>query len=93
MPSKRACGLCGADPATGHASINDVWYCHGDDDATPTCYERSQWQYIPDPVKWTIIEMTTVGKDVSTDIVGYDIFAKKTVTFSFPTGYFWNPHG
>lgn len=32
------CGLC-RNPATGLASINDTRYCHGDDDAAPTCYE------------------------------------------------------
>jgi len=33
----RACGRCGADPAAGSASINDVWFCHEGD--SPTCYE------------------------------------------------------
>ena len=37
----KPCGLCGK-PATGMATINDVRYCHGDDDAEPTCYERGQ---------------------------------------------------
>jgi len=42
------CALCG-NPATGHASIWTVRdgerrYCHGDEDESPTCYERAQWQ-------------------------------------------------
>jgi hypothetical protein len=44
--SKRKCGLCGRDPAEGHASVTvgdkETWYCHGDDDASLTCYERAQ---------------------------------------------------
>jgi hypothetical protein len=40
------CGLCGKDPAAGYASTwtragGETWYCHGDDDESPTCYERS----------------------------------------------------
>lgn len=45
--SKRRCGLCGRDPAAGFASIDDVFYCHGDDDEVPTCYMRSQGAYLP----------------------------------------------
>lgn len=37
------CGFCG-NPATGLASINGRRYCHGDDDADPTCYELEQWK-------------------------------------------------
>ena len=40
-----ACGLCGRDPAAGFATVNDVRYCHGDDDPEPTCYMRSQSAY------------------------------------------------
>lgn len=42
---KHQCGLCGRRPATGHARIDLTWFCHGDDDPSPTCYERSQWRY------------------------------------------------
>ena len=39
------CYICGKNPATGYASSwtakdGERWYCHGDDDETPTCYER-----------------------------------------------------
>lgn len=44
--SKKACGLCGKDPAAGFAAIGDTFYCHGDDDPEPTCYMRSQWKMI-----------------------------------------------
>lgn len=42
------CGLCGKDPASGYANewsaaTGEVWYCHGDDDESPTCYERRAW--------------------------------------------------
>lgn len=42
------CSLCGKDPATGYASewsaaTGERWYCHGDDDQAPTCYERRGW--------------------------------------------------
>lgn len=45
--SKRKCYRCGKDPAEGFASIwtaatGKLWYCHGDDDESPTCYEESQ---------------------------------------------------
>lgn len=49
--NKQACGLCGKDPAAGFASIDDVRYCHGDDDPEPTCYMRSQGRYL-DPVEF-----------------------------------------
>ena len=39
------CALCGRDPAAGFASIDDDWFCHGDDDPEPTCYMRSQMVY------------------------------------------------
>lgn len=45
--SAQVCGLCGRDPAAGFATINDVRYCHGDDDPEPTCYMRSQAKYVP----------------------------------------------
>lgn len=32
--SATACGLCGADPAEGMASIDDTRYCHGDEGTT-----------------------------------------------------------
>lgn len=35
------CAGCGRTPAAGLASINDRRYCHGDLDASPTCYERA----------------------------------------------------
>lgn len=44
--SKRKCSLCGKDPSEGFASINDVFYCHGDFDPEPTCYMQSQSQYV-----------------------------------------------
>lgn len=37
------CGLC-KRPATGLAGINGIRYCHGDEDATPTCYEVVGWR-------------------------------------------------
>lgn len=37
------CGLC-KKPATGLASIGDTRYCHGDEDASPTCYEVACWR-------------------------------------------------
>lgn len=44
------CGLCGGT-ATGLASIDlgngQVRFCHGDDDAEPTCYERATWSQTP----------------------------------------------
>ena len=48
------CGLCGKDPATGYASewseaTGEVWYCHGDDDESPTCYERRAWTRVIPP--------------------------------------------
>jgi hypothetical protein len=44
--SKRKCGWCGKDPAEGVASVNDTFYCHGDEDPEPTCYMRSQRKYV-----------------------------------------------
>ena len=41
--------MCGVDPAAGFASIGDDFYCHGDDDVSPTCYERSQHLLLPAP--------------------------------------------
>ena len=38
LPSA-TCALCG-EPAKGYATVNDVRYCHGDDDPSPTCYMR-----------------------------------------------------
>lgn len=39
------CARCGKDPAEGFASTwnatdGEQWLCHGDDDESPTCYER-----------------------------------------------------
>jgi len=31
MTAKGPCGLCGTDPARGHAQAGDVWLCHPDD--------------------------------------------------------------
>lgn len=36
------CPLCQAYPAHGIAEIDGQRYCHGDDDASPTCYEQAQ---------------------------------------------------
>lgn len=52
--SKRACGLCDKDPAEGFASVNGVFYCHGDDDPEPTCYMRASASMI-EPDRWTNI--------------------------------------
>lgn len=43
--TERICYRCGR-PATGYASVwtateGERFYCHGDDDETPTCYERT----------------------------------------------------
>lgn len=40
--SRTACGLCGRDPAAGWAKMDDVRFCHGDDDPEPTCYMQAQ---------------------------------------------------
>ena len=41
--SKRVCGICGRDPAAGHASVyrdgKETWFCH--EDGNVTCYERA----------------------------------------------------
>lgn len=47
---KRICGLCGEE-AAGYASVwsaklGETWFCHGDDDSEPTCYERGQSSYM-----------------------------------------------
>lgn len=39
VASEHACGICGHNPACGHAQINDIWYCHADDHS---CY--MDWQ-------------------------------------------------
>lgn len=44
----RECALCHKRPAPNAASITGsddrvLWYCHGDDDPTPTCYMRASW--------------------------------------------------
>ena len=46
------CARCG-DPATGFAEIDGRRYCHGDDDALPTCYEAEQRDADWSP-EWTI---------------------------------------
>lgn len=38
---ERICQMCDKE-ATGFASVNGKWYCHGDDDPEPTCYMRAQ---------------------------------------------------
>ena len=40
------CALC-HKPATGYAYINDARYCHGDNDPSPTCYERAMRKASP----------------------------------------------
>lgn len=45
--TERICYIC-KKPAAGYASIwtakdGERWYCHGDDDEYPTCYERAPW--------------------------------------------------
>ena len=47
--AKGPCGRCGRTPASGYASAwseatGEIWFCHGDDDDSPTCYERSEWE-------------------------------------------------
>ena len=42
-PDADLCGLC-KQPATGLASIDTTRYCHGDEDASPTCYEVACWR-------------------------------------------------
>lgn len=48
--TERICGLCGQE-ATGYASVwserlGETWFCHGDEDDEPTCYERGQAGYM-----------------------------------------------
>jgi len=42
----RKCGVCGHDPARGLASITtdgkETYYCHGDEQDDPTCYQIAQ---------------------------------------------------
>ena len=46
------CGRCGK-MATGYAKISKTRLCHGDNDPTPTCYERSQRDgWTPVMVAW-----------------------------------------
>ena len=39
------CAHCGKNPAEGLATIDDVRYCHGDWQPSPTCYERMQFTF------------------------------------------------
>lgn len=62
--SARKCHLCGIDPAAGYASVwtkaeGERWYCHGDDDEYPTCYER-QTSPFADPLRPTIPEIQAI---------------------------------
>ena len=46
LPENRPCYRCGKNPAEGFASVwtaatGERWYCHGDDDESPTCYESA----------------------------------------------------
>lgn len=47
------CALCGQE-ATGRAFIADLRYCHGDDDAQPTCYEQGTWDISHGSLEGTI---------------------------------------
>lgn len=63
MTSFTKCGLCGLDPAEGHAFIGNTRYCHGDDKTwleavrtgiritspASTCFQRAQWAVIQCP--------------------------------------------
>ena len=53
--SKKACALCGRDPAAGFATIDGERYCHGDDDPDPTCYMRGQWMPSAEAAGWTVV--------------------------------------
>jgi hypothetical protein len=44
-PTSEICGWCGMTPASGWAVIENVRFCHGDDDRRPTCYVRAQPYY------------------------------------------------
>lgn len=53
LPADRPCYRCGKNPAEGFASIwtqatGERWYCHGDDDESPTCYEAAPQPFPPD---------------------------------------------
>lgn len=55
--SKRKCVRCGKDPAEGYANYwtaetGTVWYCHGDDDESPTCYERAAVDAYEAALRW-----------------------------------------
>lgn len=46
VTAKGPCARCGKNPAAGYASTwsqadGEKWYCHGDDDESPTCYEQA----------------------------------------------------
>lgn len=43
-----SCGFCGIDPAKGYATLNAIRFCHGDEDTSPTCYERAQALGVPE---------------------------------------------
>lgn len=48
------CGLCGKH-ASGHATINNTRYCHGDNDIEPTCYQRATRDQLLTDVAWDAI--------------------------------------
>lgn len=60
--TKRKCGACGRDPAAGFACVTykgeTTFYCHGDEDESPTCYERwsapNGWR----GALWDVISLT-----------------------------------
>lgn len=74
MKRAQRCGWCGAKPAAGDASINDVAYCH--EVESPTCYElatRAETRRIAefvdlDPGKWEALR-GVLGDHVDNPIV------------------------
>lgn len=77
VASEHACGICGHDPACGHAQINDIWYCHADDHS---CYidwqerlelrsqEAAEWESIFAQCRQANIE--SLGKEHGEDLGG-----------------------
>ena len=45
-PLPDQCAMC-HQPAQGFAMLGGERYCHGDNDPSPTCYERAQdpWEF------------------------------------------------
>lgn len=64
MDEKR-CGFCGL-PCKGYANINGTWYHHGDDewddDGSPSCYEKAQWQSVEEDSLLDFIERRSSGR-------------------------------